>query len=452
MTTEEFLRIANEKISDNPFKRLTPATRALVEQPNCLFDVHCHIFDRKCINIPYFLLRLIGTLYWRIVQAFVKRKGPQSLSLYMSAVVSSKNPEAFIYDQLRSPGLLQFNEEDEWEHLEDLFDAIETENKVNGFSGATLLSQESISGLWETLMVLLKGSMKRILARYMRRDAVTTLPEYKKHPFVPVVLLMDLEQGWGARTRRSYRDQVTKCDDLARKEPMLPFFALDPRRQDLYELFLDAFTRTGSTYFGIKLYPSFGYSPADYRLYPFWEVCSKKSIPVLTHCGGHTISTFDPSVTVSDCSDGNSTNCKPRVVTGTRIEMANQLNDPTPWSLVLAKFPNLKLNLGHFGGIVAWKDPHSDLAKRLPIIEKQMSCPNVYADFSFNLTDSNLDTIFRDGLTKNQLFANRATFGTDYWVVLPQANLADSTSRFLRNMQQFSKPLLTDNPKKWLFN
>ncbi|MEO3780196.1 amidohydrolase family protein [Micromonospora sp. B11E3] len=36
---------------------------------------------------------------------------------------------------------------------------------------------------------------------------------------------------------------------------------------------------------GMKLYPLTGYSPSDRRLYPYFEVCTARGLPVLTHTG-----------------------------------------------------------------------------------------------------------------------------------------------------------------------
>ncbi|MCI4066850.1 amidohydrolase family protein [Micromonospora sp. R77] len=36
---------------------------------------------------------------------------------------------------------------------------------------------------------------------------------------------------------------------------------------------------------GLKLYPLTGYSPSDRRLYPYFEVCAARGLPVLTHTG-----------------------------------------------------------------------------------------------------------------------------------------------------------------------
>ena len=58
MTTNEFLAEARRKISENPYSRLAAPARAAVAQPDCVFDIHCHIFDKKCLDIKYLTLRM----------------------------------------------------------------------------------------------------------------------------------------------------------------------------------------------------------------------------------------------------------------------------------------------------------------------------------------------------------------------------------------------------------
>jgi uncharacterized protein len=62
------------------------------------------------------------------------------------------------------------------------------------------------------------------------------------------------------------------------------FGGVDPRwGQDGVELFERAVRDWG--FAGLKLYPPCGYSPSDERLFPFYEICAARSLPVLLHTG-----------------------------------------------------------------------------------------------------------------------------------------------------------------------
>lgn len=59
---------------------------------------------------------------------------------------------------------------------------------------------------------------------------------------------------------------------------------VDPRwGADGLALFEKAITEYG--FHGLKLYPPCGYTTADRRLYPYYEICASRRLPVLTHIG-----------------------------------------------------------------------------------------------------------------------------------------------------------------------
>ena len=62
------------------------------------------------------------------------------------------------------------------------------------------------------------------------------------------------------------------------------FGGVDPRwGRDGLELFERSVRDWG--FAGLKLYPPCGYSPSDERLFPFYEICARYSLPVLLHTG-----------------------------------------------------------------------------------------------------------------------------------------------------------------------
>jgi predicted TIM-barrel fold metal-dependent hydrolase len=64
----------------------------------------------------------------------------------------------------------------------------------------------------------------------------------------------------------------------------IAFSSVDPRRgKEGLELFERAVTDWG--FKGLKVYSPCGFSPSDKRMFPFYEICSQKGLPVLTHVG-----------------------------------------------------------------------------------------------------------------------------------------------------------------------
>jgi len=122
-------------------------------------------------------------------------------------------------------------------------------------------------------------------------------------------------------------------------------------------------------FWGVKMYPRLGYSPADFTSYPtlldFYKECSAKKIPLTAHCapGGMAIADYflyerydeqrfldasrnNTGYTLKDAAkrfDG--------VVKGTTGR-----DSPSEWAKVLKEVPDLKLNLAHFGGSDTWKE------------------------------------------------------------------------------------------------
>jgi predicted TIM-barrel fold metal-dependent hydrolase len=440
MNANDFLNIARQKISNNPQTRLAEPARTALADPNCLIDVHAHIFDRKCLNVPYILLRMAKS----------------KLGLEMVSVESAEQQpligksEEEIYKNLK-----KLNKKENWEKLDNELESTleiigdESEN----VAGLELFGME----LKEAMKVLQMANMQEVLDFYLEKFAVKNLEEFKNRPFVTGILLMDLETGWEMKTKKRYFEQVDEVKEISKVRPILPFFAVDPRRADatdpnenLYDLFIKAFTGDTS-YFGVKCYPSLGYLPSDARLAPIFQICAEKNIPVLSHCGGETVSTFKKRITVR-----NSTGEIQFTIPGdSRTERARFLNDPAHWDMVLVKNPNLKLNLGHFGGDTNWELLGTNQTnQRIEKIMDMMRSSNgkVYADFSFNVVEEELFDTFEAQLTQNPDIAARTMYGTDYWVVLPKGNLLGQQGKFLNKLKNHQKTLLQSVPRSYLFD
>lgn len=127
----------------------------------------------------------------------------------------------------------------------------------------------------------------------------------------------------------------------------------------------------------------------------------------------------------------------------------------------MEKFPKLKLNLAHFGGYETWSKPskvtHNGQARKETIFEFMEKYENVFADFSYNLIETDLSKSLREVLTAEKKIRERTLFGTDYWVVSKEGDLLKEQREFLTIMDdnfsalKLSELLTVDNPKKYLF-
>ncbi|HXU65207.1 MAG TPA: amidohydrolase family protein [Polyangia bacterium] len=75
--------------------------------------------------------------------------------------------------------------------------------------------------------------------------------------------------------------------DILRRHPdrLEVFAGVDPRwGRDGLDLFARGVTEYG--FKGFKAYPPCGYSPSDPRLFPYYEICAARRLPVLVHTGG----------------------------------------------------------------------------------------------------------------------------------------------------------------------
>jgi predicted TIM-barrel fold metal-dependent hydrolase len=150
------------------------------------------------------------------------------------------------------------------------------------------------------------------------------------------------------------------------KDMVFPFLAVDPRRPGIANYAMENVGK-GKLFAGIKLYCPTGYSPTDPLLFGpagerggIYAFCEDNGIPVTTHNSDGGFATLAKSVFVTgDIQvNGKLHNLNnERVIFSKAIhekdavyERALTLNHPLIWEKVAEKYPNLLLNLAHFGG------------------------------------------------------------------------------------------------------
>jgi hypothetical protein len=422
------------QLPDKPIERVSNTVKELLNRNSYYIDIHTHLFDIKCVNKAYFLLRAIKDL--------LGLKAVENISANFDSVDE-------IYNTIEQSG------QGDWaEQLDIEF----TQHNPVAYDVTT----KGIADWWNARKFLTFKKMEDVYQYYLDEFSLTRYLE--KNDVLITALMMDLEMGWGCSLNKDLHTQIDELRILAMNKPVLPFLCCDPRRADiadpdknLYTLFAKAFSNDGGQpFFGVKIYPAMGYDPSDYRLTPIYEFCQEYNIPVLSHNGGEAVSTDKLKIIVYD-ADGN-----PHNITATkRTEMAYQLNDPSRWAGALKKFPKLKLDIAHFGGSATWQQPgeinYKGQKRKETIFNFMKDYENVYADFAFQIVDENASRSLREVLSQKEAYRNKTLFGTDYWVVNPQGNLYNEQTRFLQTLDHnlnklpLSKILTETNPYKYLF-
>ena len=182
MTKNEFLAAALTQIKDTPIERISNPVKEALKDKNCMFDTHCHIFDRQCINISYFLLRFIQeTAGLESTNETAKYFDKDALGKLGYKYLSKTDSQ--IYKRLAKKP----QEEDaDWNKIETELARIQEASELEVFS---------LGGIWGALSVLLKQEMKGVLNYYLSNIALKNIPELSGRSFITSILMMDLERG-----------------------------------------------------------------------------------------------------------------------------------------------------------------------------------------------------------------------------------------------------------------
>src|SRR5690606_17743975 len=114
---------------------------------------------------------------------------------------------------------------------------------------------------------------------------------------------------------------------------LIGFFPYDPFRKNQGLEVLKASLKAGK-FKGVKFYPPMGYNTCSNKD----EWINEINMKLFTFCAGNGVPIF--------------THCTP---TGFEVRKGSGINaDPRHWENILENFPDLKLCLGHAGGVEGW--------------------------------------------------------------------------------------------------
>ena len=261
-----------------------------------------------------------------------------------------------------------------------------------------------------------------------------------------VVLPMDMDFMGAGKSALRYEDQLNELAILrdAHPETIIPFFAADPRRENLLDLFHE-YIETRE-FKGVKLYPNLGYFPNEKKLLKIYKICEEKKIPILSHCSPGGV--------------------RMKSITS---ERAKTFAHPNNYIDLLNDYPNLNFCLAHFGGAEEWERHLTGTSPRTGgdaswltlILDMLLSkkYPNLFTDVSYTLfykppADRPFSYFdFLKVLLADKTVADHVLFGTDYYMVEQEKYSEKEVSIALRSHvgEDLYFKIAHENPRKYLY-
>lgn len=267
-----------------------------------------------------------------------------------------------------------------------------------------------------------------------------------------IILSMDMAFMGAGKVPRPYLLQLQELADLKQKYPrVVPFIHIDPRRNNYLELLKTSVEEWG--FGGVKLYPPLGYFPYDEDMFPVYEYCEEKNIPVLTHCSPYNPVYFKGSK--KELHKLLSKSKESIVLTGKkRKELTLLFTHPKNYLHVIEKFNKLRICFAHYGSEYYWnKFLHNPDEEEnwLTIINRLMQeHENFYTDFSFTLNNTKFFPLLKVLLADPEI-RPKVLFGSDYYMVQTKTD----ERRFGLELraylgEELFKVIAEENPKKFL--
>ncbi len=293
---------------------------------------------------------------------------------------------------------------------------------------------------------------------FSTKNTMEDIAEYlifnSPHNTIFLTIALDLETAIDGKTAKNYEHQLNETAKVRDKHPdvILPFFEVNPNRRDLDRLFALAFEKLG--FFGLKVYPAFGYLPTHPKLMKIFELCEHYDIPVITHCGvdaAHTSQSF-LTLTYQELDGQKLVTRRTKKVFLFKNQFVKFFNRPQNWEPVLKMFPRLRLDFAHFGGEDDWDgNSKTDRQWTYRIYDFMERYPNVYADVSHILHLPQMPGLLKNCISSNSLIAERTLFGTDFYMITAQGKYKDIRMRFVAEIgSDLMHKISVENPLAFL--
>lgn len=270
--------------------------------------------------------------------------------------------------------------------------------------------------------------------------------QYPEKTTVFVVLPMDMTFMNMGELGTPIEEQHQELLDLAGRSngQIIPFYAADPRHEDIVERVRKELTP--ERFRGIKIYPNLGYKPDHPRLKEVYKLCIRGGFPVLTHCSPGGIWRY-----------------------GVTKEERRANSEPENYRRILETegYRDLKLCLAHFGGAEEWV---KHLKGRADVGEKEAwvrtiykmiasgEYPNLYTDISYTVFTPKVAGLYIDLVDYLKVLLNdprvrtRVLFGSDYYMVERESISEKEVSLLLRSRlgEDLYKQIAYTNPRAFL--
>lgn len=240
-------------------------------------------------------------------------------------------------------------------------------------------------------------------------------------------LAIDFETPYILKPQISHRMQLMLTASLAQQDEnlgkVLPFFGVDPRRENLSTIISDAFEQG---FIGAKVYPSLGYLPSHpVLMQEVWPVFEHFGIPTMAHCSNVGIFSHNPLIQLKGLSPNEEGNgfvvlnqeqrFGPFNIPLLKIKRWQYFNDPIHWRPVLEQFPALKVSFSHLGG---WGEIKKHLAGKnswtTEIFDLMRCYKNVYTDISYVSAEKKFNEYFVKFIAAEQGLAQKIMLATDF--------------------------------------
>lgn len=264
-----------------------------------------------------------------------------------------------------------------------------------------------------------------------------------------VVLPMDMQFIGAGDPLESLERQHQELLNLSYQSPfkgrIIPFFAVDPRRDNIVKLVEQNLHE--DKFRGIKIYPNLGYKPTDPTLLKIYKICEERGYPVLAHCSPGGI--WARGLTERD-----------------RRRFAH----PKNYIPILKAFPDLRLCLAHFGGAEEWgkhlksrretTGPYRTWVRWISDMISSGEYPNLYTDIAYTAFVPRVKGLYIDlidflkVILSNPKISERVLFGSDYYMVEREEMSEKEASILLRSRlgEEVYFQIAHENPMKFLFN
>lgn len=269
------------------------------------------------------------------------------------------------------------------------------------------------------------------------------------------VLTMDMEFMEAGSVAKSFETQLEELasikKDPAYKDLILPFIFVHPQRPFLFTLVRKYIEEEG--FAGLKMYPPLGYYPFDRRLDLVFSYAEQYNIPVTSHCArGGIYYMGDIKERVHPITQKVYPKSKNKYLT-------DIYTAPENYNYLLHKFPDLKLNLAHFGGHDEWQkylentiiDSDGETNWFTTVRQLIKNYPNVYADVSYTLFNKELIPLLKIVL-EDPVIKNKVLFGSDFYMT----EIEESEREFCINLraslgEDHFKLIAEENPEIFLY-